>query len=414
MDDDRRWLPRQAGAALARALQHAPVVCLLGPRQCGKSALARRQAPKRPYVTFDDPVLAAAAAADPGAFVGGLPPAVTLDEIQRVPALLTAIKLAVDRDRRPGRFLLTGSADLLLLPAVSESLAGRMEIVRLHPLTEAEKLRRPGRFLEQLLAGSLKPRVSTAAPAPHGLAQRLLEGGFPEAASRPASRLRQWHRSYVDALIERDARDVATLRNLGHLKSLLTVVAHQTAQLLNVNAVSTHLGIRRETVENHLAALERLFLVRLVPGWHASPERRLVKAPKVHVVDSGVAAALIGLTGNDWVSEREQFGHILESFVLQQLMAQAAAAGADVTFCHYRDKDQVEVDVVITRGRKVWGVEVKAGTTLAGGDGQGLRRLAAAAGRHFQHGIVLYGGTSLLPTGDPRVLAVPLSELWSR
>ena len=413
MDVDRRWLPRHAGAALARALQHAPVVCLLGPRQCGKSALAQRHAPTRPYVTFDDGALAAAAAADPGGFVAGLPPAVTLDEIQRVPALLPAIKLAVDRDRRPGRFLLTGSADLWLLPAVSESLAGRMEIIRLHPLTEAEKSRRPGRFLEHLLAGSLTPRVSAGAPI-QGLAARLLEGGFPEAASRPASRLRQWHRGYVDALIERDARDVTTLRNLGHLKSLLTLLAHQTAQLLNVNAVSKHLGIRRETVENHLAALERLFLVRLVPAWHASPERRLVKAPKVHVVDCGVAAALVGLTANDWLKERDQFGHVLESFVLQQLMAQAAASGADVAFCHYRDKDQVEVDVVIARGRKVWGVEVKAGATLTSGDGQGLRRLAAAAGRHFQRGIVLYGGTSLLPTADPRVLAVPLSELWTR
>ena len=414
MDDDRRWLPRQAGAALARALQHAPVVCLLGPRQCGKSALAQRQAPRRPYVTLDDPALAAAAAADPGGFVAGLPPVVTLDEIQRAPALLPAIKMAVDRDRRPGRFLLTGSADLLVLPAVSESLAGRMEIVRLHPLTEAEKARRPGRFLEQLLAGSLKPRVSAAPPAPQDLARRLLEGGFPEAVRRPASRLRPWHRAYVDALIERDARDVARLRSLDHLKSLLTVLAHQTAQLLNVNAVSKHLGIRRETVENHLAALERLFLVRLLPGWHASPERRLVKAPKVHLADSGVTASLMGLTANDWLGERESFGHLLESFVLEQLIAQAAATGTDVAFCHYRDKDQVEVDVVMTRGRKVWGVEVKAGATLTDTDGRGLRRLAAAAGRHFQRGIVLYGGTSILPTGDPRVLAVPLSELWTR
>src|SRR4051812_40030935 len=161
MDDRARWLPRQAAAALARALRDAPVVCLLGPRQCGKSALARHQAPKRPYFTFDEPALLAAAQADSGAFIAGLPPAVTLDEIQRVPALLPAIKLAVDRERTAGRFLLTGSADLLLLPTVSESLAGRMEIVRLHPLTEAEKARRPGRFLEHLLAGAFRTRVAS-------------------------------------------------------------------------------------------------------------------------------------------------------------------------------------------------------------------------------------------------------------
>jgi uncharacterized protein len=413
MDGGRRWFPRQASAALARALRDSPAVCLLGPRQCGKSALAQRHAPARPYLTLDEPALLAAARADPGGFVGGLPPTVTIDEIQRAPALLTAIKLAIDRDRRPGRFLLTGSADLLLLPAVSESLAGRMETVRLHPMTAAERSRRPGRFLDALLSGALRPRIRADASAPSDLTRRLLEGGFPEAVRRPSARLRQWHHAYVDALIDRDARDVATLRNLDHLRALLTILAHQTAQLLNINAVSKHLGIRRETVENHLAALERLFLVRRVPAWHPNEARRLVKAPKAHVVDSGVAATLAGLTERDWLTERERFGHILESFVLEQLIAQADATGAGVGFCHYRAKDQVEVDVVLTRGRKVWGVEVKAGATITDADGAGLRRLASVAGHHFQRGIVLYGGASTLPTDDPRVLAVPLSDLWT-
>jgi predicted AAA+ superfamily ATPase len=413
MDEERGWLPRQAAAVLSRALQHSPVVCLLGPRQCGKSALAARLAPARPYLTFDDDTLLAAAQADPGGFVAGLPAIVTLDEIQRAPALLRAITLAVDRSRRPGRFLLTGSADLLTLPTVSESLAGRMEIVRLHGLTEAEKRRRPGRFLERLLGGSFRTRVAADAPAPRDLVRRLLEGGFPEAMRRPASRLRQWQRAYVEALVERDARDVATLRNLNHLRSLLTMLALQTGQLLNVNGAAAHLGIRRETVENHLAALERLFLVRRLPAWHLNDARRLVKAPKIHVVDSGVAAALAGLTENDWLTERERFGHLLESFVLEQLTAQAAATGAGVTFCHYRDKDQLEVDVVVTRGRKVWGVEVKAGSSVTDADGRGLRRLADAAGRHFERGVVLYGGASTLAGADRRIVHVPLNELWT-
>jgi uncharacterized protein len=412
MADTGGWLPRHAARPLARALEDSPVVCLLGPRQCGKSALARHHDPARPYFTFDDPALLAAASVDPAGFTAGLPAPVTLDEIQRAPAVLPAVKRAVDRDRRAGSFLLTGSADLLLLPAVSESLAGRMEIVRLHPLTEAEKERRPGRFLQHLLAGSLAPRVRSGDPAPHDLVRRLLQGGFPEATRRPDSRLRQWHRSYLDALIDRDARDVANLRNLDHLRALLAMLAHQTAQLLNVNAAAKHLGIRRETVENHLSALERLFLVRRLPAWHPNEARRLVKAPKVHVVDSGVAAALIGLAPDDWNADRERFGHVLESFVLQQLVAQAAWTDPELGFCHYRDKDLVEVDVVITRGRKVWGVEVKAGATVTEKDGRGLRRLADAAGRQFQGGVLLHAGTSTLPTADPRVLAVSLSELW--
>jgi predicted AAA+ superfamily ATPase len=373
----------------------------------------RRHDPARPYVTFDDTALLEAASADPVGFVAGLPPIVTLDEIQRVPALLPAIKMSVDRDRRAGRFLLTGSANLLLLPAVSESLAGRMEIVRLHPLTEAEKERRPGRFLEHLLAGSFKVRVRPGEPELSDLVRRLLQGGYPEARRRQAARLRQWHRDYVDALIQRDARDVASLRNLDHLGILLALLAHQTAQLLNVSAAAKHLGIRRETVENHLSALERLFLVRRVAAWHPNDARRLIKAPKVHVVDSGLAATLTDLSADGWTTNPERFGHVLESFALQQLVAQAGWTDPELRFWHYRDKDQVEVDVVITRGRTVWGVEIKAAATVSPGDGRGLRRLAEQCGKTFQGGIVLYVGTSTLPTADPRVLAVPLAELWT-
>ena len=412
MDDDD-WLPRRAAVPLALALRDSPVVCLLGPRQSGKSALAQRHDRTRPYVTFDDATLLGAAAADPVGFLAGVPAIVTLDEIQRVPALLSAIKMSVDRDRRAGRFLLTGSANLLLLPAVSESLAGRMEVVRLYPLTEAEKAREPGRFVERLLAGSFRPRIHTGQPDPGDLVRRLLQGGYPEARRRTGARLRQWHRDYIDALIQRDARDIANLRNLDHLGTLLTLLALQTAQLLNVTAAAKHVGIRRETAENHLSALERLFLVRRLPAWHRNDARRLVKAPKVHVVDSGLAATLAGLSADDWIRNRERFGHILESFVLHQLVAQAGWTDTDLRFWHYRDKDHIEVDVVITRGRQVWGVEVKAGATVTAGDGHGLRRLAEQSGKHFQGGVILYAGTSTLPTADPRILAVPLAELWT-
>jgi uncharacterized protein len=413
MDSPSGWLLRRLEASLAEALADSPVVCVLGPRQCGKSSLAQRLEPDRNYLSLDDPALLNAATADPAGFVAGLPTQVTLDEIQRAPGLLPVIKLAVDRQRTPGRFLLTGSADLLLLPTVSESLAGRMEVVRLHPLTEAEKERQPGRFLERLLEGSLAPRARTGLPDPRGLVGRLLRGGFPEALTRPANRVRAWHRAYVDALIDRDAREVANLRDLGHLRALLTMLSHQTAQLLNVAGAAKRLGVRRETIENHLAALERLFLVRRLPAWHPNESRRLVKAPKIHVVDSGVAAALMGLSSDDWNTDRERFGHLFESFVLQQLIAQAGWTDPDLAFCHYRDKDQVEVDVVITRGRSVWGVEVKAGATVTEADGRGLRRLADAAGRNFKGGVLLHAGLSTLRMGDPRMLAVSVTELWT-
>lgn len=414
MDAPADWYARHMAEPLAVAMTDTPVVCLLGPRQSGKSALVRRAFPNRPYYSFDDDELRKRAASDPRGFVAGLPDSATLDEIQRVPALLSAIKIAVDEVRRPGRFLLTGSANLLLLPSVSESLAGRMEIVRLHPLTEAEKERKPGGLLAAMIAGRLKGSIRPAKVVPSELIERVLRGGYPEAIGRVRmARVRQWHRDYLAAVIERDARDAANLRNLDYLEKMLEYLALQTAQLLNVDSLAKHLAVRRETVQNNLAALERLFLVRRLPAWHTSDARRLVKTPKAHLVDSGIASTLAGFVEADWLTNADRFGHLLESFVVQQLIAQAGWTDPDLRFWHYRDKDQVEVDLVITRGRETWGVEVKAAATLAPSDGQGLRRLAEQCGRHFKGGMILHAGASVLPTADSRVLAVPLSELWT-
>jgi len=415
MDASPAWLPRHSAAPLREALADTPVVCLLGPRQSGKSTLVRRAFPGRPYFTFDDATLRERAVADPVGFVAGLPRTVTLDEIQRVAALLPAIKLAVDEDRRAGRFLLTGSANLLLLPSVSESLAGRVELVRLHPLTEAEKERAPGRLLATLLAGTLKGGIRPGTLAPAALMDRVLRGGYPAAFRRARlARVRRWHRDYLTAIVERDARDVANLRTLSHLDRLLTFVALQTAQLLNIETLAKHLAIRRETLQNNFAALERLFLVRALPAWHTDDARRLVKAPKLHVVDSGLASTLVGLSADDWLTHLDRFGHVLESFVVQQLIAQGGWTDPDIRFWHYRDKDQVEVDLVITRGRETWGVEVKAGATVTASDGHGLRRLAEQCGTSFRGGMILYGGASTFSTADRRVFAVPLGDLWTR
>lgn len=388
-------------------------MCLLGPRQSGKSSLVRRAFPKRAYFSFDDTPLRTTAQNDPAGFVASLPQALTLDEVQRAPEVLPAIKMAVDEDRRPGRFLLTGSANLLQLPSVGESLAGRIEFVRLHPLTEAEKERKPGRLVANLLAGSLRGRIGPSAPDASDLIRRVLRGGYPEAMRRPQmTRVRQWHRDYLDSLIEKDARDVANLRNLDHLARLLKLLSGQTAQLLAIETVAKHLAIRRETVQNNLAALERLFLVRRLPAWHKNEGKRLVKAPKVHVVDSGFASTLAGLEAEDWTTQRGRFGHLIESFAVQQLIAHAAWTDPDLQFWHYRDRDQFEVDAVISRGRKIWGVEVKAAATVTPADGAGLRRLADQCGKDFQGGMILYVGASTIRTMDHRIMAVPISELW--
>jgi len=404
---------RPLAASLETALRDTPVVCLLGPRQSGKTTMARMLEPRYAYITLDDAATLAFAQADPSGFVAALPPRAILDEIQRVPGLLRSLKLAVDHDRRPGRFVLTGSANLLLLPGLGDSLAGRMEVVQLQPLTAAEQAGVPGLFLAALLGGHLRPAIASATvQAPLALAQHIVSGGFPEAVARSAARARSWHREYLRALLERDVRDVARVRDTAAVGRLLELLALRTAQLLNVTRLGNDLDLRRETVEHYLAVCERLYLVRRLPPWHRNPASRLIKSPKVHVLDSGLASSLTGLTAADWNTQRSRFGHLLRSFVVQQVVAQAGWTDPDLRFWHYRDKDQVEVDLVITRGHQTWGVEVKAAVTATPADGQGLRRLAEQCGADYQGGVVLYAGDSAFALGDGPNLAMPLSRLW--
>lgn len=415
MDADRSLFPRSLAPVLREALADTPVVCLLGPRQSGKTTLAQQLAPDRTFVSLDEHNYYQTAGADPDGFVASLPEAVTLDEVQRVPALLSAIKRAVDRDRHPGRFLLTGSANLLLMPTITESLAGRMEMAQLYPLTESEKMRQPGRFLSDLLNGEIKPGIRPEAePAGPALAERLVAGGYPEPLTRTPGRARQWHRQYLRSIVERDVQDVARVRDVRELARLLELLAQRNAALLNTCNLANSLGLHRATVEHYIAVLERLFLVRRLPAWHRNPAKRLVKTPKIHLLDSGLAATLSDLTAADWLDRRDRMGHLLESFVVQQLMAQAAWTEPDLRFWHYRDKDQVEVNVVLTQGRKTWGIEVKAAGALTAKDGRGLVRLADRCGENFESGVLLYAGRDRLPLADERILAVPLSDLWER
>ncbi len=415
MTDNETIYPRLLEPVIREALADTPVVCVLGPRQSGKTTLVQRLVPERAYISLDENNYYRTAVDDPEGFISSLPDAVTLDEVQRAPAVLPAIKLAVDKNRRPGRFLLTGSANLLFVPKVTESLAGRMEIAQLYPLTEVEKECKPGRFLNALLEGTLRPEIKgVTVTAGTGLAERLVAGGYPEPLGRSPRRARQWYRQYLRIIVERDVQDIARVRDAQKLARVLELLALRSAQLVNASALAGDLGLRRPTIDHYLAVLERLFLVRRLPAWHGNASKRLVKTPKVHLLDSGLAAALCDLTAVDWLHQRERMGLLLESFVVQQLVAQAAWTDPDLRFWHYRDSDQIEVDIVMTRGSKTWGVEVKAAASLTDGDGKGLKRLADRCGDDFQRGLLLYTGQDILPLGDKRMLAVPLNALWTR
>ena len=335
--------------------------------------------------------------------------------VQRVPALFHAIKVRVDQDRRFGRFLLTGSANPLLVPKASESLAGRMEVVQLQPLTEAEKEHKPGRFLSDFLEDGFEPCLSPQTTPPKStLEERLVTGGYPEAVARAPGRARQWHRQYLRSLIDRDVKEASQVRGAHELERLLKLLALRTGQLLNISNLASDTGLHRETVEHYIAVLERIFLVRRLPAWHSNASKRLLRSPKVYFLDSGLAATLAGLTVDNWNDDRGRMGHLLESFALQQLIAQFAWSDPDLSFWHYRDKDSVEVDLVITRGQKTWGVEIKASVSVPRDAGQGLARLANQCKQDFVRGLVLYSGQDIVPVNSQRILAVPLSELWKR
>jgi predicted AAA+ superfamily ATPase len=405
--------PRYALPRLTEALADSPVVLIHGPRQCGKTTLAQALGERSDYayLSFDDDVARAAAQADPAGFVSNLPQQVILDEVQRVPALFAALKIAVDRKRVPGRFILTGSANVLLVPKLADSLAGRMQILRLHPLAQCELARHAPGFLDALFKGRFKFRQSERLG--NQLAQRIAAGGYPAALTRPAGRRRAaWYRDYLEALVQRDVRDLARISSLDVLPRLLALTAAQTAQLFNVTALAAPFQLSRPTIGDYVTLLERVFLLERLPPWHSNRISRLIKTPKLHLGDTGLACALLGVDAAALVADRSLLGQILETFVFQELRRQASWHDEPLRFFHFRDKDGAEVDIVIERGaRALVGVEVKAAATVTAADFRGLRKLREAAGKRFVAGVVLYDGETNARF-DEQFYAVPLRALW--
>ncbi len=405
--------PRFTEARLVEALADSPVVLVHGPRQCGKTTLARMTGEPRGYAyfTFDDPVAVTAARSDPSGFVAGLPERVILDEVQRVPEIFPPVKIAVDRHRTPGRFLLTGSANVLLVPRLSESLAGRMEILRLHPLAQAELAGARPRFLETLHAVGFGTRtVERLGPA---LAERLVAGGYPAALARATPRRRAtWYRNYLDVTVQRDVKDLARIQSLDALPRLLALAASQTAHLLNVSDLAAPFQVSRPTIREYVTLLARIFLLEELPPWHANRLTRLIRTPKLHVGDTGLCCSLLGLDAAGLARDQGAYGQLLETFVFQELRRQASWEEDDVRFHHFRDRDGFEVDIVLDRGaRGLTGVEVKATASVSPGDFRGLRRLKEVAGKRFVAGAVLYDGETCAGFGEG-LSAVPIRLLW--
>ncbi|HMN10670.1 MAG TPA: ATP-binding protein [Gemmatimonadaceae bacterium] len=406
--------PRYSEERLTEALADSPAVLIHGPRQSGKTTLARSVGDRLgyQYTTFDDDVARAAASADPIGFVADLPGRAILDEVQHVPTLFSALKAAIDRARTPGRFILTGSANVLLVPRLSDSLAGRMEILRLHPLSQGEIARTEPHFIDALFTGSF--RRSRGRRLAGELVERVVAGGYPAALQRAQPRRRAaWYRNYVDALVERDVRDMSRISALDALPRLLAVAAANTAQTLNISELAAPFSLTRPTIKDYVTLLERVFLIDTLPPWHYNRLKRLVKTPKLHMGDTGLACALLGLDATALHADRSAFGPLLETFVFQELRRQASWHPETVTFYHFRDRDGVEVDLVLECGARVAGIEVKAAATVTDADFRGLRKLREATGRRFSAGVVLYDGETSAPFGEG-LHALPMSTLWAR
>ncbi len=411
---DPPQLPRLAERELTEALSNTPVVIVHGPRQCGKTTLAMRVGKRLRYAYFnlDDDAVRRAANKDPVGFVARLPERTIIDEAQRAPEIFLPLKVEVDRRRVAGRFLLTGSTNVLLLPKMADSLAGHMSSIRLHPLAQCEVARREPKLLAAIMRGDFKIRTSRRLG--QELAERIAAGGFPAALARKTpSRRTQWYADYIDSLVQRDVRDLSRIGSLRELPKLLKLAASQTARLINVSELAAPFQVSRPTIRDYVTLLERIFVLEELPPWHTNRLKRLVKTPKLHVMDSGLACALLGLSPTALWNDRETLGQLLETFVYGELRRQSCAFDEGIEFSHFRDKDGAEVDIVIEHsGTRVSGVEVKASSTVHPTDFRGLRRLREATGKRFACGVILYDGEATVGFGDG-MFAVPIAELWS-
>ncbi len=400
---------------LNAALADTRVVLINGARQVGKSTLAQQVAQARggQYFTLDDPVVAELARTDPAALIRGTQGLTVIDEAQAAPGLFPVIKREVDLHPAPGRFLLTGSANVFMLPKVAESLAGRMEVLTLEPLAQAELAGSTHNLVDALFDARPWQRRSVHTERAD-VVQRLLASGFPEALGRAEPQRRSaWFSAYLASLLQRDVRDITHIEGLHDLPRLLALLGARSATLLNMAEVSRATGIAHSTLRRYLTLLEALFIVQPLPAWHANLGKRLVKAPKLHLVDAGLAAHLQGQADAAGLSLSPQLGPLLESFAVQEVRRHLAWAQTAATAWHFRTMAGREVDLVLeTPDQRVAGIEVKASASVGQADFNGLRELAAAAGPHFSRGVVLYTGEHLLPFGE-QLWAVPLGVLWA-
>ncbi len=406
-------VPRHAEALVTEALQDTRVVLVNGARQAGKSTLTRLIADSRPGTIvrlLDDAATLRAARDDPAGFVD-YDRLMVIDEIQLVPELLSAIKVTVDLNPVPGRFLLTGSSRLLAMRTLPDALPGRMEVIELWPFSQGEMTGSPDRFIDAAFQHGPEIEHSSSLRRRDYL-DRLVIGGFPEAARRAPRRRAAFFDSYLTTLIERDVLELASIERRGDLLKLLGLLAGRTGRLLVLATLAGQSGIPRTTLARYLELLASVFLIKSIPAWAPGQTKRAVGTPKLAFVDTGIACHLVGQDAARLGEPDGASGPMLENFAVMELARQLTWSEERGRLYHYRTKDKVEVDAVIeTPDGRIVAVEIKAGSTVRTEDLAGLRNLATHTGDRFVAGYVLYTGQQTLSFGR-KIKALPLDALW--
>ena len=405
---------RNIATAIAAALKDTPVILVNGARQTGKTTLVKELSRKRKatYVTLDDHGMLDSALNDPAGFIASLGEFAVVDEVQNAPNIFRAIKASVDRNRKPGRFLLTGSANVLALPRMGDSLAGRMELITLYPFAQDELAGRRSTFIDTLFKGKI-PLGYTGTADRAGIARRVFAGGYPEARTRKdAARRAAWYKAYITTILQKDVRDISNITDLTTLPKLLAQLALRSGNLLNLADVARDLEVPHSTLRRYMALLEATFLFTPLRPWSNKRAKRLVKAPKVHLADSGFATWLCGINSAAELVKDTMWGHLLETFVVNELRSMATWAKNPAEPYHFRMDTGKEVDLVLEDAQgRITGIEVKAGASIGHRDLDGLVELRKAAGPKWVRGIVLHAGPGVTPFSKD-LHAVPMSAIW--
>lgn len=402
---------------IIEALEDTPVILLNGARQTGKSTLCRQLVEEGAFagqsVTLDDPATLSAAQADPLGFLMDLDKHVIIDEVQRAPELFLSIKKLVDENRKERKFILTGSADIMTLPKVADSLAGRIEIHNLWPLAQTE--------IRGKKSGFLKTLISPEGRFPNGnspwkdIMQAIRAGGYPEALQRETENRRaKWFESYLISVLQKDIRELSNIEGLTQIPNILQLIATRVGSTINLSDIARLSGVKNTTLQRYMALLEHVFLILKVPAWTTNAEGQFVKSPKVFLNDTGLLCHVRGEGVDSLIENRVTAGAFLENFVVMEIIKQLGWSDLFLKPYHFSIHSGAEVDLVLEdRKKQLYGIEIKSTATINTDDFKGLRRLAEIAGKRFKRGVVLYSGDQTLGGFGENLQAVPLAALWA-